>query len=126
VIAGASAGIVHWGWDRPSHGPQLLSVDPSPAFTCKARKGDVVKAVFKLENLQKRPITLLGAKTSCPCAVAEGLPVTLAPGDSSKVSLLVKIGEFDGNGNFIKSAELMTNRDGTVPPLDVVVSNLDR
>jgi hypothetical protein len=108
-----------------STGHDLVEVEPSPAFTSKAHKGDVIMAVFTIKNVATRPITLLGATSGCSCAVAEGLPLKLAPGETGHVSLRVTVGSFDKAGVFAKSAELFTNLDGTVPPMVVRVSSID-
>ncbi len=117
LVAGATAGAVRWVYS--SRITSLVSVDPSPKFTCYAQRGDIINAVFTVKNVQSSPITLLGATTSCSCTIADGLPLQLDPGKSGKISLKVRVKMFDGTGKFSTSAQLLTNRDGVVPPLIV-------
>jgi hypothetical protein len=109
AVSGSISAI--WG------GSQLVSIDPSPKFVCDARQGDTVTAPFKIRNVTHQSIILLGAKTSCGCTVAEGLPLDLEPGASGTVNLQVKIGEQNMTGHFAKTVLLFNNRDGVVPPL---------
>jgi hypothetical protein len=129
LIAGAAFGVTRVFFPQVlaslTSPPKLVEISPSPVFTCKARRGDVVMATFVVKNVSSRLITLLGAKSVCSCTIAEGLPLKLAPGESGKVVLRVTVGQFDKERIFSKSAELFTNLDGTVPPLVVQVSPID-
>lgn len=102
--------------------PKLLEVEPSPAFECKARAGDVVVAEFAVKNVSSGPVKLLGAQSGCSCTVSEGLPLSLDPGQVGKIRLRVNVRPFDADHVVTTSAQLFTNRDGTVPPLVVKVS----
>jgi hypothetical protein len=105
--------------------PGLLEIDPSPVFACKAREGDTVVANFVVKNITSQPIKLLGIKAGCSCTVSEGLPLHLAAGESGKVRVHVHVGHFDKTNMFTRSAEIFTNRDGTIPPLVIRVSEDD-
>jgi hypothetical protein len=99
-------------------GPTLVSVDRSPKEAFSAREGDVVTAEFTVKNITDRPLRLLGANTSCGCAiVASEFPVELAPAASTVVKFEVHVDKPQSNGMFQQQAQLLVNREGTVPPM---------
>ncbi len=128
LAAGAAASIaagVYSARIGALRGKSLLLINPSPEFTCSARQGETVLAPFIVKNIQKQPVKLLGATAQCTCTVAQGLPMELLPGESNRITMKVRIGVPDASGNFTAAAQLLTNRDGTVPPLIVECAVLD-
>lgn len=104
---------------------QNLKVEPSPAYSCKAHPGDIVKASFTVYNESNNPVRLLGAQSSCFCTVAHGLPQKLQPHGSATLGVWVTVGKPDESGKFTKSLKLITDNGETVPPLVVQATVID-
>ncbi|HEX8322404.1 MAG TPA: hypothetical protein VF595_00700 [Tepidisphaeraceae bacterium] len=89
------------------------------SFKTVAKLGDVVITKFKVVNRLDTSLTLLGANSQCYCTVAEGLPVTIGPRQSSEIAVRVEVKDFDPDGRVVQKLRLLTNRKGDTPPLVV-------
>ena len=54
------------------------------------RPQDAQTVAFRLTNTSSHPIRVLGAKSSCTCVMATGLPLDFAPGASRTLEVRVK------------------------------------
>lgn len=96
----------------------LLEVTPSPAFACKARADELVKATYVVRNVTGREVNILGVRSSCTCAtVGTEMPMKLAPGGEGRIELSVTVGDPGADGKFKKAVDLFVDSEGTVPPL---------
>jgi hypothetical protein len=103
--------------------PQLLSVDPAPAFSTEAREGETVSAEFDVRNVTGEPVKLLGATSTCGCTVVTSdFPVELPPDGHATVKVRMTVGSPDSAGRFAQSATLFVNREGAVPRLMIEVT----
>jgi hypothetical protein len=99
--------------------PELLRVD-SPTFRCSAHPGEIVAVEFSVQNETADAVKLLGANSSCGCTVvAEEFPIQLAPHDVAKIHVNIRIGSPDAAKQFVRTVDLLTNREGFIPTLTV-------
>ena len=100
----------------------LLSVNPTPAYVCKAHQGDIVMAEFTVLNTSSETVKLLGASSTCGCTTVEdNFPIELAPNAAQKIHVRVTTGPPESNGKFQKAVRLFVNNRGAVPLLIVAV-----
>ncbi|MBX6314539.1 MAG: DUF1573 domain-containing protein [Isosphaeraceae bacterium] len=69
-------------------GDRLIADRYTPSFG-RLEPGQSRDLVLHVTNLAARPITILGARTSCTCAAADGLPVTIQPGVKQPLKIRV-------------------------------------
>lgn len=73
----------------------------------EAVEGEIVKARFKLINTGNEPLTIIDAKPSCGCTVADYYKEPIAPGKTGWVEASV---DTDGRpGELTKSVTVMAN-----------------
>ncbi|HUY31752.1 MAG TPA: DUF1573 domain-containing protein [Pirellulales bacterium] len=53
--------------------------------------GSEVLLTYTLTNLAGRPVTVLGAQTSCGCVAIDHLPTTLAEGEATPIHVRLKV-----------------------------------
>lgn len=70
-------------------GGQRLFVENASQDFGQVGVGQAVSIDFNVINLSKRVITIVGARSSCTCAVPEGLPLRLDPGTTGLVRVRV-------------------------------------
>jgi len=127
LLAVVLVSLVSWrGIDLLSQPRELIRVEPSAKFACDAREGEVVTAPFTVRNISSSPVRVMGAEATCGCMVAQGLPISLGPGEVGKISLRVVVGPPGADGVFARTTHLFIDRDGPSPPLVVEVKSLPK
>ncbi len=53
--------------------------------------------VFQIRNLASRPITVLGARSSCTCTAVENLPLTIQPRETHPLKIRIRPGKKTGD-----------------------------
>jgi hypothetical protein len=89
---------------------QLLGEVPS---------GETKSVRFRLRNLKARPITVIGAETSCGCMVLDELPLTFGANEERQFSMRFKAVARDAGKPFDHSAKLFLDVPGTCMVLRV-------
>lgn len=64
---------------------QRLVVDSSSKFGGSVEKGDFVDVIYKLSNLSRQSVRVIGAKSSCSCLGVLDLPIAIGIGESKDV-----------------------------------------
>jgi hypothetical protein len=83
----------------------------------EAIEGEIVKARFELTNTGDEPLTIIDAKPSCGCTVADFSKDPIAPGKKGWVEANV---DTDGRpGDLVKSVTVMANTLPTTTQLIV-------
>lgn len=54
-------------------------------------------AVFKMTNLASKEISIVGGRSSCDCALPEGIPITIQPGKTVDLTVGVRLPRFDSS-----------------------------
>lgn len=75
-------------------------------------KGEVVEAVFNIENTGRYPLVFGEIKGSCSCTVAEKPEAPIMPGEKGLITAKVNTEKFRNNTEVSKTITLMAN---TVP-----------
>ena len=57
--------------------------------------GSEVPTVFKITNLASKEISVVGARTSCDCALPEEMPIPIAPGKTIDLSIKVRLPKYE-------------------------------
>ncbi len=68
--------------------PKTLDLGPNEA-------GTETIAMFRMQNLTSREISVVGEKSSCRCAFSEHIPITAAPGKTVDVKITVRLPKYD-------------------------------
>jgi hypothetical protein len=71
----------------------LLLVDQSFRAADGIRPGSRVALRYALTNLSRKPIKLIGTRSSCTCTLIEDLPVTLAGSETKWITATIKTRE---------------------------------
>jgi hypothetical protein len=71
-------------------GGDRLIVDAGSKSFGTLERGQVAAVIFQFTNMSKRPITVLGASSSCTCASVEDLPGTIAPAGGRQVKVVIR------------------------------------
>ena len=59
--------------------------------------GTELPAVFKLTNLASKEISVVGARTSCDCALPEGIPIAVPPGKTIDLDIKVRLPKYESS-----------------------------
>ncbi len=70
--------------------------------------GDVLEASLQVVNYSDRPVRLVGGTSDCSCIATQDLPVTLNPGESSMVRVVLRVPPGDA-GLLNRRIEFMTD-----------------
>lgn len=87
-------------------GQRLFVENPTREFG-HATTGENRTVSFTVTNLANMPISVVGARSSCTCAIMEGLPLLLNPG--ARRSLTVRINTRGKTGPVTANIPLYTN-----------------
>lgn len=74
--------------------------------------GEVLYVEFSVQNLTSKPLTVLGARTDCSCAVVSGLPMTLAPRSRGTMQVELTPSPRDLGMEFERRIELYSDYSG--------------
>lgn len=69
-------------------GRQLV-LEPDSIELGTVSVGEDRRASFRVTNVGRSPVTIVGGTTSCACTTVERLPMTVAPGQTRSLDLLV-------------------------------------
>lgn len=75
------------------------------------RPGTQVEAVFRLMNLTRQTVTIIGAQADCSCIVTSGLPMKIPPGSSSRFVSTFTARSIDADHNVTRRILLHLNVD---------------
>ncbi len=73
-----------------------IVAEPTVFHVAAGRAGEVRNASFQVRNLTSKPITVLGARTSCSCVATESLPILIPPGSEKTFGATLRL---DGASN---------------------------
>ena len=92
---GAGWGLIRFGSVRDAwlyaSGVRVV-VRPAVALVEDGSARDEGKAAFVIRNLTDSTINVLGMTTSCTCVSADKLPVSLGPGETRQLQVIVHLG----------------------------------
>lgn len=74
-------------------------------------KGEVVEAVFNIENTGRYPLVFGEIKGSCSCTVAEKPEAPILPGEKGVITAKVNTENFRNNSEVSKYVTLMANTE---------------
>ncbi|MEJ6685729.1 MAG: DUF1573 domain-containing protein [Crocinitomicaceae bacterium] len=74
-------------------------------------KGEVVEAVFNIENTGRYPLVFGEIKGSCSCTVAEKPEAPILPGETGLITAKVNTEKFRNNTEVSKTITLMANTE---------------
>lgn len=74
-------------------------------------KGEVVEAVFNIENTGRYPLVFGEIKGSCSCTVAEKPEAPIMPGEKGLITAKVNTEKFRNNTEVSKTITLMANTE---------------
>jgi len=78
-----SAATAFLGGDR-------LLVSPGSASFGERRADETSEVAFRIENLTRKPVRIVGATWSCTCMSTNDLPLEIPPGERRKVAVDVR------------------------------------
>jgi hypothetical protein len=87
-------------------GDRLIPEVRSKSFGTISGNDDLVIA-FRIKNLLRRPVRVLGAKTSCTCLILDDLPMTLPP--TSVSAIRVRVRPRVKTGRVAESIQILTD-----------------
>jgi hypothetical protein len=73
------------------------------------RPGETITVEFSVQDLSGVPLTVLGARTDCSCAVASGLPLTLPPRTRQTMSVSLTPSPREAGAEFERQVELYSD-----------------
>lgn len=117
--------VVAYAWWRtgalrrvwPYLAGQQLLIEPPQVDLGDIEKGMAFKRELKVVNLGSRPMTLLGAQSTCGCISLDDFPIVVPGGTEAVLGL--KVGTTDKVGAFIHRIKLFTDVPGH---MSVIVS----
>ncbi len=71
--------------------------------------GQRITVEIPLQNLTKEPLAVIGARTDCSCAVASGLPLTIAPRSRAMMQVEIAPSPRDAGEAFERRVELYSD-----------------
>ncbi len=72
---------------------RLVHVDERDKSISGVRAGSQVVVSYALTNISERPVSLIGASSSCSCTVVQDPPMTLASSETGTVSVRISTSE---------------------------------
>jgi len=100
-------------------GAQTTMVFKSTVFNAgTVYKGEVIKAVFEVENTGDHPLVFGEVKPSCSCTVAKKPTKPLMPGKRTKIIAEVNTDELHTK-RIHKVVTVMTNTSPNITPLEI-------
>jgi len=72
-----------------------LAVESYSRSVGEIHAGEPRSATFVLRNLIRKPVTIVGAKTSCGCIATGDLPLTIGAGGEGELTITVRPSERD-------------------------------
>lgn len=88
-------------------GPGILEFDETSYDFGTIQQGEIVDHVFRFKNVQKEPVTILQARASCGCTLAEKPEEPIAPNEYGEIKV-----SFNSKGKkykISKSVRMTTN-----------------
>ena len=76
---------------------QPLYLSPRQIDLGSHEPGTEVPAVIKLTNLASKEISVVGARTSCDCALPEGIPIAVPPGKIIDLDIKVRLPKYESS-----------------------------
>jgi hypothetical protein len=94
VFLAAAVALAYWGFGSIGSALNYLSgerliVDSAAKSLGTVKKGERVELLFGLKNYTKSPVIILGALSSCSCALVEDTPLTIPPGETRHLKVVV-------------------------------------
>lgn len=113
VFLGVAAGFGLWHFG--SIGPALaylsgerVIVDSRSKSIGTVKKGDRVELQFGFSNHAKASVNILGAQSSCSCALVENTPISIPPGETKQLKVVVSTAGLT-TANFAQSIKVFTD-----------------
>lgn len=78
------------------HGDNVL-IYPKRVDLGKRQPGTKLIVTFKMKNLAKRDISVVGEKSSCSCAFSDQIPITAKPGETIDLNVNVILPKQDSS-----------------------------
>jgi hypothetical protein len=73
------------------------------------KPGESLEAVVEVHNWSDRPVRIYGGTSDCSCVATKGLPVTIPPGESRQIPVILRVPR-SAPCSFTRYAELFTDR----------------
>lgn len=83
------------------------------------RPGDGAEVEFVLDNVTGRPVTVLGAETSCDCTSLQGLPITIPAGGDTPLKFRLTTTPAQAGRRINTSIKLLLDTPSPVVALEI-------
>ncbi|HEY7327150.1 MAG TPA: MauE/DoxX family redox-associated membrane protein [Gemmataceae bacterium] len=115
VIIACLMGMGTWVYGSPQAALAHLrgeSIVAKPEFVDfgTGKSGERLEADVEVQNWSDRPVWIYGGTSGCSCVVTKGLPITIPPGESRRIPMILKVPR-SAPGTFTRYADLCTDSD---------------
>lgn len=115
VIIAGSLGMGAWVYGSPEAAlarlrGEAIAVKPEFVDCGSGKPGEYLEAGIEVYNWSDRPVRLYGGTSDCSCVATKGLPLTIPPGESRPIPVIVKVPR-STPGAFTRNAELFTDSE---------------
>lgn len=110
IVAG-SVSIGAWVYGSPAAvlarlRGELVVVRPEYVDFGTGKPGERIEAVIEVHNWSENSVWIYGGTSDCSCVATKGLPVTISPGESRRIPVILKVPR-SAAGAFTRYAELL-------------------
>lgn len=112
LILGTFLVVSRWRFGSWTGGVQVLAGRALVVESGRIDCGDILPgndavATFRVKNVRRRPVTIVGLDSSCDCSTLRSLPLRLLPGQSAALPIQVDVGPNAAAGRKQVVARLM-------------------
>jgi len=83
------------------------------------RPGDASTVSFTLDNVTSRPVSILGAETSCDCTTLQGLPITIPAHGETSLKFRLTSSAAEAGRRFNSNIKLLLDTPSPVVALEI-------
>jgi len=94
-----------------------VAIEPTSHHLGEIPAGRTSAAEFVVQNLTRKPVTILGARSSCQCTVVNDLPLTLAARERRSLRISVRPDERFIRKPFVQGARLFVDSQDSLPEI---------